>query len=92
MDHSPWGSFDEVYAAIMHDICAALVPPPGIAAPIPSSKSPAVQRFVKRGFYMCCATCGYTIEFCPGHPTIASGPDGSTESSLNKRIVECKGR
>jgi len=49
-------------------------------------------RFVKKGFYMCCATCGLTVDYCKGHaPPDAQSADGA-ESLLQKRINECQRR
>lgn len=52
----------------------------------PAQPAPA-PRFVKRGFYMCCVTCGLAEGYCPGH---APADQDGAESNLNKRIAEAR--
>jgi hypothetical protein len=55
---------------------------------------PAAQRFVKRGFYMCCVTCGLTIDYCncaTRPPLDVGSGDGAAESSLEARARAVKG-
>ena len=66
--------------------------PPIVAPFMPTPASPS--RFVKRGFFMCCTTCGLTIDYCRGHALSSAerGAQDGAESSLEKRARECKGK
>jgi len=56
---------------------------------------PPPQRFVKRGFYMCCVACGLTIDYCncasQPAPDVSRPTDGG-DSSLEQRVRDLKGR
>jgi hypothetical protein len=58
----------------------------------PPAPAPAT-RFVKRGFYMCCVTCGLTIDYCKGHaaPAASAAQDGADAASLARRVKDCAG-
>jgi len=79
-------------AALMRAVCDAMTPV-GITAPI-STPAPPAGRFVKRGFYMCCAECGMQKSFCKGHtpPDASLAQDGQAAQSLERRIADCKGK
>jgi len=68
-------------------------PPGGTSARDAPVAVPA-GRFVKRGAYMICVTCGMAIEYCRGHaaPDASTAQDGAAAASLDARINECKGR
>ena len=65
--------------------------------PIMPPMIPPPTRFVKRGAYMVCLDCNLVIEYCccaarrvdagVGPPT-----SGESESSLAKRVAECRDR
>lgn len=94
-------------AWIMRAVCDALallnapppVKPPGVGGPLvphgPAPvKPPPVQRFVKRGFYMCCVDCGLEQSFCncAQQPAPDAPPKDGEETSLSQREKDCKGR
>lgn len=66
-------------------------PPGGTPARDETPPLPPPSRFVKRGFYMCCLTCGLTVDYCKGHgPPDAQSADGDV-TSLVARIRERMG-
>lgn len=99
-DHHPWGDYDTLRAAhaqLIADIAGMLisVPLPGStpARDAPALPTPPPSRFVKKGFYMCCADCGMAVEFCGCAKTPPPPTQGDGESSdLNRRIKDWKGR
>ena len=72
-DHYPWDNNDR--AAFLADVAALLVAAPPAYPP---------QKFVKRGYYMCCATCGMAIAYCPGHPP----PDAPESAGVKKDLAQ----
>lgn len=65
----------------------------GIAAQLTSAPPPPTQRFVKRGYYMCCATCGMAIDYCPGHAPLDVAPESdSVKRELPKLAQSRSGR
>jgi len=68
-----------------------VIPPPIVAPFLPT---PAHNRFVKRGFFMCCTQCGLTIDYCRcgERSADAQGAQDGAESSLAKRVAEARGR
>lgn len=55
----------------------------------PAQPAPA-PRFVKRGFYMCCVTCGLAEGYCPGHREADQGANDGASSDLSRRIAEAR--
>jgi hypothetical protein len=92
---------DKAYHALLRDVRATIaaglgqpLPPPAISQPIQKPATPA-QRFVKKGFYMCCVDCGLEISYCACAARLApdaGSSDARDESNLNRRIKECQGR
>jgi hypothetical protein len=77
--------------AIMRAVCDALAmantPVPVVAPALP-------PRFVKKGFWMCCTSCGLESHYCTcafRAPTAQEAKDGA-ESDLSKRIKDCQAR
>lgn len=86
MDHYPWDDNDR--ASFLADVAALLV-----AAPPAYPPEAQPQKFVRRGYYMCCATCGMAIEYCPGHPPPDAAPESeSVKRELAQRAQQRSGR
>lgn len=91
-----YGRADATARMNIPPIAALPAPPcPLCARPLPACQcgtTPALpSRFVKKGFYMVCCTCGLTVDYCKGHgPPDAQSADGS-ESHLVARIREAMG-
>jgi hypothetical protein len=61
--------------------------PPEAPAPIM-----APTRYIHRGGYIICCTCGLAVEYCRGHLLIAPAASDGSESGLARRIAEVKHR
>ena len=73
-DHYPWDNNDR--AAFLADVAALLVAAPPAYPP---------QKFVKRGYYMCCSLCNMAIAYCPGHPPPESPESVGVQGELLTR-------